>query len=93
MDILDTLRPYISRVIASLVTALITWLLSKGIDLGADAAGHLTEAGTTLAIGGFMLIYSIIHRSLDKKLNPGDAASSHLAKAEAVESKDLKAGL
>ena len=86
----NTLRPFLSRIIASLVTVLITWLLSKGIDLGADAQGHLTEAGTALAIGGFTLIYGLIHRSIDKKVNPGDAASSHLAAVEKDQSAAIK---
>lgn len=86
----DALRPYLSRLIAGLVTMLLTWLMSHGIDLGTDAAGGLTEAGTALAIGGFTIIYGLIHRTLDKKLNPGDAASSHIAKSDVTKADDLK---
>lgn len=87
----DSLRPFLSRFLASLFATLITWLLSRGIDLGKDAAGQLTEVATTLLIGAFTLFYGVLHRTIDKKVNPGDAASSHLATVEKAEAVTLKA--
>jgi hypothetical protein len=42
----------------------------------------LTEAGVVVALTVFQGLYAIIHRTLDKKVNPGDAASSHIAVLE-----------
>ncbi len=89
--IFDALRPFISRALAAVFATLITWLLSKGIDLGKDAAGQLTEVATTLLIGGFTLVYGVLHKTIDKSVNPGDAASSHLASREKTEAETIKA--
>ncbi len=89
----NSLRPFLSRALASVIATLITWLLSKGIDVGKDAAGQLTEVATTVLIGAFTLFYGVIHRTIDKKVNPGAAASSTLATREKSEATTLKAKL
>lgn len=88
---MDALRPYISRILAPIITAFIMWLLNKGIDLGPDAAAHLTEYGTVGLLAVFALLNGVIHKTIDKRLNPGDAASSHIAHEERKESTVLKA--
>ena len=90
MELMTMLRPFLSRILASLAATLITWLLAHGIDLGKDAAGQLTEISTTLLIGVFSLIYGLVHKTADKSINPGDAASSHLATAEKAEATQIK---
>ncbi|HXG69473.1 MAG TPA: hypothetical protein VNJ04_02550 [Gemmatimonadaceae bacterium] len=90
---LDALRPFFSRLIAPAITALLAILATKfGIDFGADAAQHLTAYATVIAFAVFTAVNGVFHRVIDKKVNPGDAASSHLAGAEKTESKQLKAG-
>jgi hypothetical protein len=87
---IDTLRPYISRIIAGWVAALVVYLNTKyGISLDGDTQAAIL----TVSLGIFTTIYSIAHRLIDKKVNPGDAASSHLAAQEQTEAQGLKAGV
>ena len=88
---IDSLRPFLSRIIAPLVTALLTYLaVHFGLNFGEDAAGHITETAVIAVIAGMQIVYGLVHRVVDKKVNPGDTASSHLAveaKAAAEEAK------
>lgn len=88
---LDTLRPFISRLIAPFVTMGLTWLALHGFDFGADATGHVTEYAVVAIVGLMQIINGVGHKTIDKKFNPGDAASSHLAGAEKVEAEAIKA--
>jgi uncharacterized protein YcbK (DUF882 family) len=90
---IDSLRPFLSRVLAPVITAFVMWLLHLGIDLGPDASAHLTEYATVIAIALFSVLNGVIHRLIDKKVNPGDTASSHLAveaKEAATEAKERR---
>jgi hypothetical protein len=88
---LDTLRPFASRIIAPAISILLAWLATKlGITFGADTEGHLTEFAVSIFLGVFLAVNGVIHKTLDKKLNPGDAASSHIAAQEKTESIVLK---
>lgn len=81
------LRPYVSRFIAALVASMSGWLTQKaGIGIDADTQAAFVQIGVFV----MLLIYGLVHRLLDRWLNPGDAASSHLAKVEAVETARLK---
>jgi hypothetical protein len=73
---IDTLRPFASRIIASIVAAFASYLaVHYGLTLDAD-----TQAGLqAVALGLFGVIYSILHRLMDKSANPSDSASAHLA--------------
>lgn len=84
---MNALRPYISRPVAVLIAFLVTWLGSKGINLDPETQSHIQGLLETAV---FLIIYAVSHRTLDKKVNPGDSASSHLAVQEAAESQDLK---
>jgi uncharacterized membrane protein len=87
---IDFLRPFLSRIIAGWVAAFVAYLSTKfGVTLDAE-----TQAGIlAVLLGIFTTVYSIVHRVLDKKINPGDAASSHLAAKEQVEVAALKSGV
>jgi uncharacterized membrane protein (DUF441 family) len=82
------LRPFVSRIAAALVALLITWLAAKGINLDQDTQSNLKLLVETTI---YIVVYAISHRLVDKQINPGDAAGSHLAMAEKAESTALKA--
>lgn len=83
----DSLRPFLSRIIAGLVGTLAAYLETKfQIIVNPDTKAALVSG----ALGVFSIIYPITHRLLDKKINPGDAASSHLAVAEKVQVAEMK---
>lgn len=88
---MNVLTPYISRIIA----AIIGWVLLQlgaryGIIVGTATQAQLVEVVSN-AVLGFLLIYVGSHKTLDKWLNPGDAASSHVGAVEKVEAAELKA--
>jgi hypothetical protein len=61
-----------------------------GIDI--DSA-HATELATSLGTFLALAVFGIVHRLLDKKLNPGDAASSHMAVVEKEQTAAIKSGV
>lgn len=90
-NMLNALRPFLSRLIAPFITAFLGYLALKfGIDFGADAAGNFTEYAVVVILAVFTAVSGVMHRLIDKKVNPGDAASSHLAATEKVEATMLK---
>lgn len=85
---MDVLRPYLSRIIAPIITFFLAWVAQKtGIVLDNEA---ITESTVLLLVPILFVVNGIIHKTLDKTFNPGDAASSHLAVSEKTESEDLK---
>ena len=75
----DSLRPFLSRVIAGLVASGAAYLQTKyGIVLDPDTKANLVVG----ALATFSVLYPIGHRLIDKKINPGDAASKHMAVVE-----------
>ena len=85
----DALRPYLARLISAAVAAGLAAIATKmGID--ATSSDQVALAGS---LGTFLtlVIYSVLHKLLDKKINPADAASSHLAAAGVTTSANLKA--
>lgn len=77
---MDALRPILSRVIAPFITMFIAWLTLKwGIDLGSDAAVKLTDGAVVLLMALFTALNGLIHKFIDKYLNPADAATVALA--------------
>lgn len=80
----DSLRPYLARLLAAVVPALIGWLCGKlGVKLDPTVVAELNTATVAL------LLYGISHTTLNKKMNPGDAASSKLAAVEKQETQEL----
>lgn len=80
---IDSLRPFLSRLIAPFVAAGTGWLFHRTGIVVDDAT--VTSA---IVLGA----YGIAHKVLDKKLNPGDTASSHLAVESKAEAYALKRG-
>jgi hypothetical protein len=86
----DSLRPFLSRVIAAGLAAGIGFIATKlGIDI--DSA-HATELATSVGTFLALAVFGIAHKLLDKKLNPGDAASKHMAVVEKEQTAALKSG-
>lgn len=89
---LNFFRPMLSRVVGAWVAALAVWLSAKlGIVLDDNAQEQIIAGAIAVAFALAQTVYAIVHRSLDKRLNPGDAASSHLADKEKTETARLKA--
>ncbi len=89
MDIsmIDRLRPFLSKIIASAVVSGLAWLASKtGYADFADA--HFAEVVSGIVL---WLILTVTHTGVSKVTNPGNTASAHLAKAGKIESESLKA--
>jgi 20S proteasome alpha/beta subunit len=83
---IDALRPFVSRLIAPFITALLAWAALHGFDFGSDAAGHITEYAVVILVAGMQIVNGLIHKSIDKKVNPADAASSQIAAVAKAES-------
>ena len=66
----DFLRPYISR-IGGAIAGVVAAKISEG-------TGSVVDPSTLIGI--VLGVYSVIHKLLDKKVNPSDAASATLAK-------------
>lgn len=85
---LDFLRPYLARIIAAAVAALIGWVVTKlGIDAtSVDQTALATSVGTFLTL----VVYSVAHKLFDKSINPADSASTHLAVQGKQDAANLK---
>lgn len=80
----DAFRPFFSRIIAAAVAALAGTLTAKtGITIDPATQGTISTAVT---VG----VYGVTHKVLDKWINPGDAASSHLATASVADAAAAK---
>ena len=83
----DSLRPFLSRVIAGLVAAGAAYVETKfQVVINPDTKAALVGG----AMAAYGVVYPIVHRSLDKSWNPGDAASTHQAVAEKAEVTAIK---
>lgn len=87
---MNMLRPYIGRVVG----LLIAWLSAQvairwHITVSTEQQAQFAEAVVNI-IAGFVAVYLATHKTADKWFNPGDAASSHLAASEKIESRQLK---
>jgi hypothetical protein len=67
---LDSLRPFVSRLVGALVGAL-AGVASTKLGIVVDPA---TQASVTTAV--VVGAYGVVHKMLDKKLNPGDTAAT-----------------
>ncbi len=86
----DSYRPFIAKLLAPFIGLAVT-ALNKKFGFGftdSDTAQALTSL-TDLVI--FALSTGLSGVLINKKVNPGNAASSHLAGAEVQEAKDIKA--
>lgn len=81
----------LSRIIAAWLAGFFGWLAIKfGIDVGAEAQQSLVQGIVGIIIPLFVTLYAVFHKTISRWTNPGDAASSHLAKKESAETAVLK---
>lgn len=70
------MRAIIGRVVAVLAGAIITFLTGTlGLPVSDAAAGYLTEALTALGMGVWLIAYAVVHKLINRKINPGDTAA------------------
>lgn len=85
---MDFLRPILGRLVGSVVGAGAGWVASKwGTVVDANGVQQVTDAGVTLALGAFGVVYSLVHKAVSAKINPADAASTKLAEKGKIEQK------
>jgi hypothetical protein len=78
-EMLDSLRPFASRVVGAIVGALAGMLSNKvGIQVDPSTQASIT---TAVVVGA----YGVAHKIVDRKLNPADSASGKLAVAGKAE--------
>jgi len=89
---MSAIRVMLARLVASGVGAFCAWLTAKyGFNIDAETQGHITSAAVGLLLAAAMIPYGVVHKLLDRWLNPGDAASATLAGVEAGAHEQIKA--
>lgn len=86
------LQTVLARILAAWIAGLAGFLMAK-FDIGIkpeDQAAIVTHL-VGIIIPTIMTVYALVHKLLNKHLNPGDAASTHLAEKQAIEATRLKA--
>lgn len=85
------LRPFLAAVLMIPLLSLAGWATAHGIEITDEqvhkAVDYVLEIGFPVLTG----LAVIVRRLIDKKANPGNAASSHVAEAETALAKNLKA--
>lgn len=61
-----------SRVAGSFVAALAAWLTARGIDVGDTT--QLTASVAAILLFVAQVVYAVVHRFIDRRVNPKDAA-------------------
>lgn len=85
----DSWRPFIAKFVAPIIGFCITYLNKRfGIVFSDAETGQLVASLVDLVV--FAVATGITAVSINKRVNPGNAASSHLAAAEKVESQIIK---
>ena len=91
----NALRPFIAPAIAPFIGAALAWLANHyGIVYTPEQQHQISEGIVT----GILMLFAtsasaaaVVKVAMNKKLNPGNAASTHLAAAEKNEVQQLKA--
>ena len=87
---LDALRPFIARLVGTFIAAISGWLVAKGVEIDQETQAQLVNSLTLLLWPLMTVVYAVVHKVVSKWTNPGDAASSHLAVAEKIETQNIK---
>ena len=86
-------RTIISRLVAAVAVPIVLGVLGLiGLEVSAgdqeSLVGFLTEGLTGLGLFIGFIVYSMTHRTVDKKVNPADAADRTIAVANAAAKAD-----
>jgi hypothetical protein len=73
---------YVARLVASFVTALVTWLANKFVFFEFLISPENTEAVLALSMATGFAVYGLVHRRLSKVMNPADSAKEPEQAAE-----------
>lgn len=85
-------RPILARLLAAAIAGFCGWLVVRfGINVDADTQQQLAEALVGIVLPIVLGLYAVAHKWLNKRINPGDTASSHLAEKSQAEAARLKA--
>lgn len=87
----NIISTFLARILGAWIAGLAAFLYTKyGVTMDSEAQKAFTEHLVGIIIPTFMTVYALAHRFISKRLNPGDAASGHLAEREAVETERIK---
>lgn len=89
---MDIFRPIISRILAAPVAALAAWLFLKWkIDIDTATQSQMVETLVAWIIPIFAAVWAVLHKIIDKYVNPADAATTALAAESKVDESRAKA--
>lgn len=72
---IDPMRAIISRVAAAIVAVLLTFFAGTlGVEVSPAVHDSLVEGVTLLGLGLWGVLYALLHRLIDRKINPADVA-------------------
>lgn len=72
---MDFLRVILGRVVGGWVASLVAWLtLRYGIEVSNDQVQTVVANVVTVMMFVFTTLYAVLHKAIDRKLNPGDVA-------------------
>lgn len=84
----DQLRPIVSRLLGVIVPVVLVKLFAW---IGVPMPAELPSIVVDLSL--VMLMYFLTHRLVDRKINPGDAASSTIAKVDLAKKEEIRSML
>ncbi len=83
---MDFLRPLFGRIIGGLVAGFAVFLSTKyGIQLTQESQAQIVSVAFTIGT----IVYAVVHKSVDSKINPLDAARPATAIAGKVAADDI----
>jgi peptidoglycan L-alanyl-D-glutamate endopeptidase CwlK len=72
---IDPMRTIISRIAAAIVAVLLTFVAGTlGVDVSPAIHDSLVEGVTLLGLGVWGILYAVLHKLIDHKINPTDVA-------------------
>ena len=87
------MRAIIGRIAAAIVAFLVIWIAGTlGVEVTEQTAATFTEAVTLLGMGLFTLVYAMVHKIINARINPTDAASPAAVKEAALTPPTFPAG-
>jgi hypothetical protein len=85
----DAWRPFIAKLLAPLIGGIALWIKGKiGADFGVDEQNVVTQGIVDFIV--FAITAGASGVGINKFVNPGNAASSHLAAVEKAETEQIK---
>ena len=76
----DAIRPYLARIVGSVVGAVAVWLAGKyGVKLTGQTQAQLTDTSVSMLMLVFGIVYSVVHKATSSATNPADAATVALS--------------